>query len=63
MKKFNVWKTTPNGDPIEGTDKIYTGPSKRWIIKHIAYENNVKIRTGALIVKLPNGEMFCASEF
>jgi hypothetical protein len=62
-KKFNVWRADANCNPIESTDKVYVGPSKRWIMKHIAYENGVKINHGDLIVRLPNGEMYCASEF
>ena len=27
--KYNAWKAKSNGEPIEGTDRILTGVSKR----------------------------------
>ena len=61
--KFNIWRAKSNGDPIDGTDYIMNAPSKRWALKHIAYENNVELPHNSMIVRLPNGEFWCASEF
>ncbi len=57
---YNTWEAEPNGDPIEGTDKIYSGISKRAVIKHIAYERGVKIDEGDQSVKLENGNRIFA---
>ena len=60
--KFNVWKAKPNGDPIEGTDYLMDAPSKRWALKHIAYENKIVQPHNSMIVRLPSGEFWCVSE-
>lgn len=57
--KFLCWKSKTNGEPIEGTDRILSAPSKRWAIKHLAFELGVKIEEGDLIIKLPSGEYWC----
>jgi hypothetical protein len=36
-QKYNAWKAKSNGEPIERTDRILTGVSKRAIIKHLAF--------------------------
>jgi len=59
MLKFNVWKVNKDGNPIEGTDKIMTATSLRWLMRHIAYMEGVELRLGSKIVRLPNGEMWC----
>lgn len=61
--KFNIWKAKPNGDPIEGSDYIMNAHSKRWALRHIAYENKVELPYNSMIVRLPTGEFWCASEF
>lgn len=43
MKKYNVWKADSNGNPIEGTDRVISGISKRAMIKHLAHEEGVNI--------------------
>lgn len=60
--KYNVWRSNADCSPIAGTDKIYVGPNKRWVMRHVAYENGVEIKPGDWlgIVRLPNGEMFSA---
>lgn len=59
-KKYNVWRCYPNCDPIPGTDKYYWGPSKRWVMKHVASENGITLFPNQMIVKLPNGEFYTA---
>lgn len=61
MKTYNVWRSKPNCEPIEGTDKVYSGKSKRSVMKHVAWENKVEINEGDIIVRLPNGEFFSCS--
>ena len=59
LKKFNAWKADSKGNPIEGTDRILTGVSKRAVLKHIACEEKVDIQHNDMIVKLPNGDCWC----
>ncbi len=56
--KYNVWLADANCNPIEGTDKYYWGRSARWVMQHVAAENGIKIKQGALIVRLPNGNAY-----
>ena len=58
INKYNIWKTDSKGEPIENSDRILTGPSLRWIMRQIAYENDVTITPGGLVVRLENGDMF-----
>jgi len=62
LKRYNVWKSNSNSDPIDGTDRTLTGPSKRWIMRQITYENNIKYNN-ELIVRLPNGCFYNCSQF
>jgi hypothetical protein len=61
MKKYNAWKANSKCEPIEGTDRILLGENKRNVLRHLAYEEGVEYKHGDLIVKLPNGEMWCVS--
>jgi len=60
--KYNVWKAESNGDPIEGTDKIYIGVSKRAIIKHLAFEEGVEHQHNDMIVRCKDGRIWCVSQ-
>lgn len=62
--KYYVWRSNIDCSPIEGTGKIYVGPNKRWVMKHVAYENGIEIKPGdgLGIVRLPNGEMYSATK-
>jgi len=62
IKKYNAWKANSNGDPIEGTDKILTGVSKRAIIKQLADEEGVKHNHNDMIVRLKDGTFWCVSQ-
>lgn len=62
VKKFNVWKANSNGEPIEGTDRTITGPCKRDILGFLAYEEGVDHLRSNMVVKLPNGDYWCASQ-
>jgi len=62
MKTYNVWKAKANCEPIEGTDRLVSAPSKRWVLEQIAYEEGVKHNRNHMVVKLPNGEIWCASQ-
>ena len=41
VKKYNAWKSKSNGDPIEGTDRIFNGVSKRSVIKHLCKDGTI----------------------
>ena len=58
MNRYNAWKSKPNGYPIEGTDRIFTGVSKRAIIKHLAYEEGVEHKHNDVIVRCKDGTMW-----
>ncbi len=62
MKKFNAWKAKSNCDPIEGTDRLFTGNSKRDVLQHLAYEEGVEHNRNDMVVILPNGDMWCVSQ-
>jgi hypothetical protein len=62
-KNYLAWKAKANGDPIDGTDRILTGASKREIIKHLAFEEGVKHQHNDMIVKLNDGTMWCVKQF
>jgi hypothetical protein len=59
--KYIAWKAKPNGEPIEGTDRIFTGISKRVIIKHLAYEEGVEYKHHSMIVRCKDGTVWCVS--
>lgn len=60
--KYNVWKAKSNGEPIEGTDRILTGVSKRAIIKHLAFEEGVEHQHNDMIVRCKDGTTWCVSQ-
>lgn len=62
INRYNVWLADSKCTPIEGTDRIITGPSQRWIMRHLAYENGVEYKPNMLIVRLPNGNFWNASK-
>ena len=61
-KRYNAWKAKSNGDPIEGTDRILTGVSKRAIIKHLAFEEGVEHQHNDMIVRCKDGTVWCVSQ-
>lgn len=60
--RYNAWKAKPNGDPIENTDRILNGVSKRAIIKHLAYEEGVNHNHNDMIVRCKDGTIWCVSK-
>lgn len=60
--KYNAWKAKSNGEPIEGTDRILTGVSKRSIIKHLAFEEGVEYQHNDMIVRCKDGTTWCVSQ-
>ena len=59
--KYNAWKAKSNGDPIEGTDRIFTGISKRAVIKHLAFQEGVKSRHNDMMVRCKDGTVWHVS--
>lgn len=49
--KYNAWKADTHCEPIEGTDRIISGVSKRAVLKHLAYEEGVEYKHGNMTVK------------
>lgn len=62
MNRYNAWKAKPNCEPIEGTDRILTGVSKRAILKHLAYEEKVEYQHNDMIVRCKDGNMWCVTK-
>lgn len=62
QNKYNAWKAKPNCDPIEGTDRILTGVSKRAIIKHLAFEEGVEHQHNDMIVRCKDGNIWFVSK-
>ena len=59
MNKYNAWKADKNGDPIEGTDRIFSSKSKRSVIKHLAFEEGVEHKHNDMIVRCKDGTIWC----
>jgi hypothetical protein len=56
LKRYNVWETDGNCNPIERSDKIFSGRSKRAVLKHLAYVNCDKTyQHHSMCVNLPGG--------
>ena len=60
--RYQAWKAQPNCDPIEGTDRILTGTSKRAILRHLAYEEGVEYEHSGIRVKCKDGTMWFVSK-
>ncbi len=58
QRKYFVWKTNSNGEPIDGTDRVLTGSSKKSVVKHLAYEEGVQYTEGDILVKCKNGDVW-----
>lgn len=61
-KTYNAWKAKTNGEPIEGTDRLLTGSSKRAIIAHLAHEEGVNHQHNDVLVRCLDGTVWCVSE-
>jgi hypothetical protein len=59
--KYLCWKCSPNGYPIEGTDRIISAKSKRAAIKEIAYAEGIVIEHGALLARCDTGEFWACA--
>lgn len=53
--KYNIWKTDPSGNPIEGTDVIVEASTLRLAIRWISNREGITIRQGSTSVRLPDG--------
>jgi hypothetical protein len=62
-KKYHAWKAKASTcEPIEGTDRILKGKSKRAVLDHLAYEENVVRQHYSLVVRCTDGTFWCVSE-
>lgn len=59
IKRYPCWKADSKGNPIEGTDRIIVGTSKRSVVRHLAHESTVDWKQGDLLVRLANGDCWC----
>ena len=63
VKKYHAWKAKANTcEPVEGTDRILTGKSKRAILDHLAYEENVVRQHHSLVVRCNDATFWCVSK-
>lgn len=62
QNKYQAWKAGPKCEPIEGTDRILTGESKRAVLKHLAYEEGVEHMHNDMIVRCKDGTMWLVSK-
>lgn len=62
QKKYNAWKADSRCEPIEGTDRILTGESKRAVIRHLAFEEGIEHQHNDMVVKCKDGTMWCVSK-
>lgn len=60
--RYNAWKSNQKGEPIEGTDRILTGSSKRSILKHLAYEEGVEHQHNDVIIRCQDGTTWHVSK-
>lgn len=60
--KYNAWKADSFCNPIEGTDRILIGESKRRIIQHLAFEEGVKHQHNDMLVRCKDGTMWCVEK-
>ena len=60
--RYLAWKATSKGDPIEGTDRILKGSSKRAIIKHLAHEEGVEHQHNDMVVRCKDGTIWCVTK-
>jgi len=58
QKTYFVWKANSNGDPIEGTDRVLSGSSKKSVVKHLAYEEGVQYNEGDILVRCKNDDIW-----
>ena len=58
--KYEAWKAKPNCEPIEGTERIILGKSKREVIGYLAYEEGVEHKHNDMIVRCKDGTIWCA---
>lgn len=61
LNRYNVFKTNKNCEPIEGSDRIITGLSRRAIAKHLAYEEGVEMPANSYIVRCKDGSIWHVS--
>lgn len=57
-RRYTAWKTDSNLEPIEGTDRILKGSSRKSIVKHIAYEEGVTYKEGDILVRCKDGNIW-----
>lgn len=61
QKKYSVWLADSKCNPINGTDRIMIGPSKKYVLKYLAYEENITYQGWESLISLPNGNRWCVS--
>ena len=59
QKKYSVWLADARCNPIDGTDRVMIGPSIKYVLKYLAYEENVIFQGWESSIKLANGNRWC----
>jgi len=62
LNRYNAWKADSKCNPIPDTDRIFTGKSKRAVVKHLAYEEGVEHLHNDSTVKCKDGTIWCVSK-
>jgi hypothetical protein len=54
-RQYAGWKTNKNGDPIEGTDRIFLASNRRLVLQLLAFEEQVELNLNASFVICKDG--------
>ena len=54
-KTYIAWKSTPNGTPIEGSDRKFRSISKRRILKQLSYEEGLDYHNDRMSILCKDG--------
>jgi hypothetical protein len=62
LNRYNAWKADSKCEPIPDTDRVFTGKSKRAVVKHLAYEEGVENMHNDILVKCKDGTTWFVSK-
>jgi len=53
--KFEAWKSDSKCNPIENTERNFTGPNREFVLKFLAFEEGVELKPGSIHVECQDG--------
>ncbi|MFC4721742.1 hypothetical protein ACFO5O_05395 [Geojedonia litorea] len=62
VKKFNAWKAKSTGEPIEGSERFIYACTKQKVMEILAIEEGVQFIKNNNVVRLPNGDLWYATQ-